>query len=105
MKGNGQVAIAGLFLVTSIAAAALAVGMFEIPTYEPEAQPIKLLDLEADDALLNPVPIELLLQYTGSSEQGPKPEQIYDGVMGEMLAKAAAAEQIQAHGGRCSGLY
>ena len=46
MNGNGQVIVAGLFPVTSIAVAMFAVGMFEVPTYEPEAKPIELLQIE-----------------------------------------------------------
>jgi hypothetical protein len=105
MNGNGQVVIAGLVLVMSIVAATLAVGTFEVPTYEPEAKPVQLLDLEADAALLNPAPIELILRYTGSVEQGLKPEQIYHGVMGQTLAKTAGVSKIQAHSRVCSGLY
>ena len=124
MNGNGQVIVAGLFLVTSIAVAMFAVGMFEFPTYEPEAKPIELLQIEGGEAIFSPAPvellevnanavpfnlapIELLLRQTESGEQGLTPEQIYHGISTQALAQAKAISEAKAiaHPGACSGRY
>ena len=122
MNGNGPVVVAGLFLLTTMVVAMVAVGMFEVPTFEPEAKPIELLELKTDEAffspapielldvntetaLFSPAPIELLLQYTGDTEQGLTPEQIYHGVTAQALAKARSVTKIQTHSGVCSGRY
>ncbi len=122
MNNNGQVVVAGLFLLTTMAVAMVAVGMFEVPTFEPEAKPIVLLELKTDEALFSPAPIELLgvntdatlfspapiefrLQYTGDTEQGLTPEQIYHGVTAQALAQARSVTKIQTHSGVCSGRY
>ena len=124
MNGNGQVIVAGLFLVTSIAIAMFAVGMFEVPTYEPEAKPIELLQIEGGEAIFSPAPIELLevnanavlfnlapiellLRQTESAEQGLTPEQIYHGISTQALTQAKAVGEAKAfaHPGACSGRY
>ncbi len=124
MNGNGQVIVAGLFLVTSIAVAMFAVRMFEVPTYEPEAKPIELLQFEGGEAIFSPAPIELLevnanaapfnlapiellLQQTESTEQGLTPEQLYHGISAQALAQAKAVSEAKAftHPGTCSGRY
>ncbi len=124
MNGNGQVIVAGLFLVTSIAVAMFAVGMFEVPTYEPEAKPIELLQIEGGEAIFSPAPIELLevnanaapfnlapiellLRQTESAEQGLTPEQIYHGISTQALAQAKAVSEAKVfvHTGACSGRY
>ena len=124
MNGNGQVIVAGLFLVTSIAVAMFAVGMFEIPTYEPEAKPIELLQIEGDEAIFSPAPIELLevnangapfnlapiellLLQTESAEQGLTPEKLYHGISAQALEQAKAVSEAKAfaHPGACSGGY
>ena len=122
MNGNGQVVVAGVFLVMSMAVAMFAVGMFEIPTYEPEAKPIELLQIDADRAVFSPAPIELLeadavpfnlapielfLRDTDSPEQGLTPEQIYHGTTVQALAQARAVAEVSAFAlsGTCSGRY
>ena len=71
MNGNGQVVVAGLFLIASMAVAMVAVGMFEGPTFESEAKPIELLDVDTDEALFSPAPIELLEVKTDEALFGP----------------------------------
>lgn len=122
MNGNGQVVVAGVFLVMSMAVAMFAVGMFEIPTYEPEAKPIELLQIDADRAVFSPAPIELLevdavpfnlapielfLRDTDSPEQRLTPEQIYHGTTVQALAQSRAVAEVSAfaHTGICSGRY
>ena len=124
MNGNGQVVVAGLFLAMSMAVAVFAVGMFEVPIYQPEAKPIELLPLETDEALFSPAPIELLqvdadavpldlapiellFRHADSAERGLTPEQIYYGITLQALAQANAATDVSAfaHTGACSGRY
>ena len=120
MNGNGPVVVAGLFLLTTMAVAMVAVGLFELPAYEPEPQPIELLVVE--DAQFSPAPvemldvsigevpfsgapIELLLPYVTDGEPGLSPEQISYGVAVQAQAHAIDVTKIQAHGGSCSGAY
>ena len=124
MNGNGQVVVAGVFLVMSLAVAMFAVGMFEIPNYELEAKPIELLQVDADRALFSPAPIELLqvdadayplnlapiellLRDTGNTEHGLTPEQIYHGSAMRALTQARLVTEANtfAHTGTCSGRY
>ena len=124
MNGNGQVIVAGLFLVTSIAVAMFAVGMFEVPTYGPEARPIELLQIEGGKAIFSPAPIELLevnanaapfnlapiellLRQIESTEHGLTPEQRFHGISAQALAQAKAVSEAKAfaHPGACSGRY
>ena len=122
MNDNGQVVVAGLFLLTTMAVAMVAVGMFEVPTFGTEAKPIELLELRIDDALFSSAPIELLevktdealfgpasiellLLYKDSTEQGLTPEQIYHGVSAQALLQARSMTKIQARSGACSGQY
>jgi len=124
MNGNGQVVFAGLFLALSTAFAVFAVGLFEIPTYGPEAKPIELLQIEGDEAFFSPAPIEmlqvdanavpfnlapieLLLRQTESAEQGLTPEQLYHGISTQALAQAKAVSEAKAfvHPAACSGRY
>ena len=107
MNGNGQVVVAGLFLLMTMVVAMVAVEMFEVPTFEPEAKPIQLLEIEANEAFFTRAPIELILQYTGGTNYNLKPEQIYYGVTTQDFAQAQAtsATQIHTHNGVCSGLY
>ena len=124
MNGNGQVVVAGLFLVASITIAMFAVGMFEVPRYGPEAKPIELLQIEGGEVIFSPAPIELLevdakavpfnlapiellLRQTESAEQGLTPEQMYHGISAQAHAQARAvgAAKASVHSGACSGRY
>ena len=124
MNGNGQVVVAGVFLVMSLAIAMFAVGMFENPTYELEAKPIELLPIDADGATFSPAPIELLqvdvdavplnlapiellLRPADNAEHGLTPEQFFHGTTMRALAQARAVTEANAyaHTGVCSGRY
>lgn len=119
MNGNGQVIVAGLFLMTTMVVAMLAVGLFEIPTYTPETRPIELMEIDDREAKLSPAPIEmfqagiqdspfssdpieLLFLYSRDVEHELTPEQIFQGTAPQSQVDVF---KIQAHQGACSGLY
>ena len=121
MNGNGQVIVAGLFLLTTVAVAMFAVGLFELPTDTPETRPLQLMDIGdrevqfspapiemlqvgIEDASFSSAPIELLLQYNQYSKPSLTPEKQFHQDAMQILARTGVTK-IQAHSGACSGLY
>ena len=97
MNGNGQVVVAGLFLVMSMAVAMVAVGMFEIPTFEPEAKPIELLSAKTDEANFSPAPIELLSVITDEAIFSPAPIELLEVKTDEAIFGPASIELLFQH--------